>query len=318
MALDIQSNQRNLVSSPEPSPMSPSSAPCSPHHGSNDSSRGSTSVFLKAVADGASRHLAQQHLESCKTTPTPQISNSPASSVLDSPQHSPVQASRLTLNSVLPQPLLSSSAIIAPSAVVGHEGHHLHHHHHHHHDGHLHSAVRQLKFSIENILSPAFGKNGKPEGEGRKGSHSRSGGDKDQQKCQRSHPLDVSSLTNNTSSHSNKRKHSSDSESSTLSSLSATSRHDHVNGAKISRSEISPSSAPLTPVSDEPEEKKEKKPLLWPAWVYCTRYSDRPSSGESQGFCFCRTFESFICKAKNIKTHPTSSAGATVQCVVDE
>ncbi|XP_030636593.1 homeobox protein engrailed-1b [Chanos chanos] len=24
---------------------------------------------------------------------------------------------------------------------------------------------------------------------------------------------------------------------------------------------------------------KESQPLLWPAWVYCTRYSDRPSSG---------------------------------------
>lgn len=23
----------------------------------------------------------------------------------------------------------------------------------------------------------------------------------------------------------------------------------------------------------------EAKPMLWPAWVYCTRYSDRPSSG---------------------------------------
>ncbi|KAJ7422061.1 Homeobox protein engrailed-2 [Pitangus sulphuratus] len=23
------------------------------------------------------------------------------------------------------------------------------------------------------------------------------------------------------------------------------------------------------------------QPMLWPAWVYCTRYSDRPSSGES-------------------------------------
>jgi hypothetical protein len=21
-------------------------------------------------------------------------------------------------------------------------------------------------------------------------------------------------------------------------------------------------------------------PMVWPAWVYCTRYSDRPSSGE--------------------------------------
>lgn len=26
------------------------------------------------------------------------------------------------------------------------------------------------------------------------------------------------------------------------------------------------------------------QPLLWPAWVYCTRYSDRPSSGERQLF----------------------------------
>uniref|UniRef100_A0A914X5G9 Uncharacterized protein n=1 Tax=Plectus sambesii TaxID=2011161 RepID=A0A914X5G9_9BILA len=25
-----------------------------------------------------------------------------------------------------------------------------------------------------------------------------------------------------------------------------------------------------------------RPPVLWPAWVYCTRYSDRPSSGERQ------------------------------------
>lgn len=24
---------------------------------------------------------------------------------------------------------------------------------------------------------------------------------------------------------------------------------------------------------------KDGQPMLWPAWVYCTRYSDRPSSG---------------------------------------
>uniref|UniRef100_A0A3Q0SN61 Homeobox protein engrailed-like n=1 Tax=Amphilophus citrinellus TaxID=61819 RepID=A0A3Q0SN61_AMPCI len=28
-----------------------------------------------------------------------------------------------------------------------------------------------------------------------------------------------------------------------------------------------------------PTPAKESQPLLWPAWVYCTRYSDRPSSG---------------------------------------
>lgn len=26
----------------------------------------------------------------------------------------------------------------------------------------------------------------------------------------------------------------------------------------------------------------ESQPLLWPAWVYCTRYSDRPSSGKTK------------------------------------
>lgn len=30
----------------------------------------------------------------------------------------------------------------------------------------------------------------------------------------------------------------------------------------------------------------QQQPMLWPAWVYCTRYSDRPSSGE----CFFRFF----------------------------
>ncbi|XP_050315591.1 homeobox protein invected-like [Anthonomus grandis grandis] len=31
--------------------------------------------------------------------------------------------------------------------------------------------------------------------------------------------------------------------------------------------------------SDGKEEKKDGQQILWPAWVYCTRYSDRPSSG---------------------------------------
>lgn len=29
-----------------------------------------------------------------------------------------------------------------------------------------------------------------------------------------------------------------------------------------------------------------KEPMVWPAWVYCTRYSDRPSSGKSLWFIF--------------------------------
>lgn len=32
---------------------------------------------------------------------------------------------------------------------------------------------------------------------------------------------------------------------------------------------------------------KDPQPLLWPAWVYCTRYSDRPSSGKATGHYLC-------------------------------
>lgn len=32
--------------------------------------------------------------------------------------------------------------------------------------------------------------------------------------------------------------------------------------------------------SSNPPSSTDKQPMLWPAWVYCTRYSDRPSSGE--------------------------------------
>lgn len=32
---------------------------------------------------------------------------------------------------------------------------------------------------------------------------------------------------------------------------------------------------------------KDPRALLWPAWVYCTRYSDRPSSGKAMGHYCC-------------------------------
>jgi homeobox protein engrailed len=41
----------------------------------------------------------------------------------------------------------------------------------------------------------------------------------------------------------------------------------------------------VSATSSNPDEKmvtsdRGKGSQLWPAWVYCTRYSDRPSSGE--------------------------------------
>nr|CAB51041.1 putative transcription factor [Periplaneta americana] len=47
---------------------------------------------------------------------------------------------------------------------------------------------------------------------------------------------------------------------------------------------LSPASSTVSATSSTPEDKlaspdNAKGPQLWPAWVYCTRYSDRPSSG---------------------------------------
>ncbi|CAH1163790.1 unnamed protein product [Phaedon cochleariae] len=45
---------------------------------------------------------------------------------------------------------------------------------------------------------------------------------------------------------------------------------------------VSPSTAPAKTLPNPEEIKKDEDgnvPQLWPAWVYCTRYSDRPSSG---------------------------------------
>lgn len=41
----------------------------------------------------------------------------------------------------------------------------------------------------------------------------------------------------------------------------------------------SPVAKPL-PAAEEAKGEDGKVPTLWPAWVYCTRYSDRPSSGK--------------------------------------
>lgn len=47
------------------------------------------------------------------------------------------------------------------------------------------------------------------------------------------------------------------------------------------REETSKGTGPVDLRKTEEKEKKEgSQPLLWPAWVYCTRYSDRPSSGK--------------------------------------
>ena len=94
-----------------------------------------------------------------------------------------------------------------------------------------------------------------------------------------------------------KRKRS-DSESSEISSISAQSKENplaSVQSPKMIKKEDSKHSSitkveePKSPTSvdndsDKPLDEKIKQPMLWPAWVYCTRYSDRPSSGMFQKF----------------------------------
>ncbi|PNF41606.1 hypothetical protein B7P43_G10460 [Cryptotermes secundus] len=52
---------------------------------------------------------------------------------------------------------------------------------------------------------------------------------------------------------------------------------------------LSPASSTVSATSSTPDEKlvtgdSTKGPQLWPAWVYCTRYSDRPSSGKKGAY----------------------------------
>lgn len=51
------------------------------------------------------------------------------------------------------------------------------------------------------------------------------------------------------------------------------------NSSSSSTSAISPASSTATSTSTGSGSSGNGQPMLWPAWVYCTRYSDRPSSG---------------------------------------
>jgi len=56
----------------------------------------------------------------------------------------------------------------------------------------------------------------------------------------------------------------------------------------------------------------DKSNIMWPAWVYCTRYSDRPSSGE-QPFHFITTSQRIILSNRMLAAwlSPAGSAGTT-------
>jgi len=123
------------------------------------------------------------------------------------------------------------------------------------------------RFSISDILRPDFGRIAilqSHEGELLMGNrrHRRksqaSESSQDNGSCNSSRrPSRPSSIKN----------HSEDSNSSTCTTTSTSTRggNEVVDDSKVN---------PAVPAG----------PLLWPAWVYCTRYSDRPSSGEKNIF----------------------------------
>ncbi|KAG5262128.1 hypothetical protein AALO_G00292520 [Alosa alosa] len=70
---------------------------------------------------------------------------------------------------------------------------------------------------------------------------------------------------------------SSSSSSSPTSKQTSSSKSVEANGTSTQRFGENPTSVNAS--NGGAAATKESQPLLWPAWVYCTRYSDRPSSG---------------------------------------
>ena len=338
MALDVSSKRPSIMSSPEPSP--PPSGPCSPR----DAMLGLATfplynpvLQLKAVAEGTSRYLALQHAARHAVASHLVPSPSPPRLFPNSPSPSSQAQS--------PQPSLSSPlALTSPSNNTSERhpmfmatGTHNNHHHRLNHNN-LASHHKSLKFSIDNILSPAFGKNGelldqtdakrppktqsssspksfdissltgfadsKLSNNKRNNNSHKSSGTKQssanghttkkqaQSQSISSTVKDESTRTNNNDRPQpvGKRKHSSDSESSTTSSTfsSSTATGSEKKG-KTSKSSSNILSSPLRSPNDLINSSVDGKDIVWPAWVYCTRYSDRPSSGKSGKpfFLFC-------------------------------
>ncbi|XP_028319026.1 homeobox protein engrailed-1b isoform X2 [Gouania willdenowi] len=157
-------------------------------------------------------------------------------------------------------PNLPSPALILPHQAAQQA---LHHHHHH----------RTTNFFIDNILRPDFGC--------RKEAAYREPGYRERTSRENVNPLQGARPPCTDSNCS-----SSDSASSSPSSSSSSSPSSKQNkqssdaGAPGGRYADSPGAIVVVSGgkgSSTPA--KDSQPMLWPAWVYCTRYSDRPSSG---------------------------------------
>ncbi|CAB1347361.1 unnamed protein product [Coregonus sp. 'balchen'] len=140
-------------------------------------------------------------------------------------------------------------------------------------------AHRTTNFFIDNILRPDFGCRKEQSLAARERAQTSS--------LERAHPLGARPTHPGTPCQDSNCSSDSTSSSTSSLALSPTPKKSH------SSSKADESSGGSTPkfgentspvmvvngVSGGAASSPESQPLLWPAWVYCTRYSDRPSSG---------------------------------------
>ncbi|XP_046887145.1 homeobox protein engrailed-1-B-like isoform X2 [Hypomesus transpacificus] len=145
-----------------------------------------------------------------------------------------------------------------------------------------HQAAQQVhrttNFFIDNILRPDFGCKKEQGGRER---------ERERERAQTSgrenvnpliiRPSHASSLSQDSNCSSDSI--SSSSSSSSPSSKQSPSKQGEGNGTTTRFGDNTTSIMVVSASNGGSPPAKESQPMLWPAWVYCTRYSDRPSSG---------------------------------------
>ncbi|XP_071321013.1 homeobox protein engrailed-1-B-like [Trachinotus anak] len=142
-------------------------------------------------------------------------------------------------------------------------------------------AHRTTNFFIDNILRPDFGCRKEPSYRDR----SQTPGRENVNPLGARPPAHTGSLCLDSNCSSDSTSSSPSSSSSSTSSSPSSKQNSSKQGEPASngtgRYADSPSSIMVMSGSNGGSQStaKDSQPLLWPAWVYCTRYSDRPSSG---------------------------------------
>ncbi|KAI1885028.1 hypothetical protein AGOR_G00215960 [Albula goreensis] len=135
-------------------------------------------------------------------------------------------------------------------------------------------AHRTTNFFIDNILRPDFGC--KKESGSRESAQTTGRDNVNLLRIRPSHPTTLCQDSNGSSDGTTSSSSSSSSPSSKQSSVKP------EDGNETNKTKYDGSTTSIVVVNKSNGGAKppaESQPLLWPAWVYCTRYSDRPSSG---------------------------------------